>query len=113
MSDNMRQKRPRRKGGIGSRVWSILNTIISSIFLTISVLLILVALSEILVYLIDTGVNRSGTYLDWWGGPLVIFLSSLPFLAFHLALRLNLLSRLRGRMRKKAPPKKIDTIDLD
>jgi hypothetical protein len=112
MSKRIEQGRPRSKGGFGSRFWYWVNLIVSSIFLTISVLLVLVAVAEVLVYLIDAG-NRSGTYLDWWRGPMIIFLSSLPFMVVHLVLRLNLISRLKDRIRSKAPPKKIETIDLE
>ncbi len=112
MKKRMMKGGPRRKGGFRSRFWYWMNLIVSSIFLTISVLLVLVAVAEVLVYLIDTG-NRSGTYLDWWRGPMIIFLSSLPFMVVHLLLRFNLFSRLSNRIRSKTPPKKIETIDLD
>jgi hypothetical protein len=113
MSNRINHGRPRRRGGFASKFWNFVNNIVSSIFLTISVLLVLVALAEVFVYLIDAGVNRSGTYLDWWRGPLIIFFSAIPFLGVHLILRFNLISRLRNRIRRKAPPKKIETIDLD
>ena len=112
MSKRIGQGDPRRRRGFRSRFWYWINLIVSSIFLTIAVLLVIVAAAEILVYMIDSG-NRSGTYLDWWRGPMIIFLSSLPFLAIHMVLRLNLISRLKNRIRSKAPPKKIETIDLD
>jgi hypothetical protein len=112
MSKRIKQGGPRSRGGFRSRFWYWVNLVVSSIFLTVAVLLALVAVAEVLVYLIDAG-SRSGTYLDWWRGPMIIFFSSLPFLAIHLVLRFNLISRLNNRIRSKAPPKKIETIDLD
>ena len=47
--------------------------------MTTGVFLILLALGEIVVFLIDSITNGNDSYLDWWSTPLMMVIMSLPF----------------------------------
>jgi hypothetical protein len=59
--------------------WKALATFLSGIFMTLAVFLLLMAVSEVLVYLIDSIMNGNESYLDWWSTPLMMVIVSLPF----------------------------------
>ena len=116
MPVRIRFGRPGKKTGRGSRIWSILRAILSGIFLTSAILLVLVAVSELIVYFIDVVIMGNETYMDWGRAPLIIFLASLPLFVIYLLLNLDRFkfgSRLIRRFRTSKPPKEVETIDLD
>jgi hypothetical protein len=84
--------------------------------MTLAILLVLLSISELFVMLLDRSILDNVYYLDWTRGPLIIFLSSIPFFILYLLLNLDRFkwtAPIRKRFRTSKPPEKIETIDLD
>ncbi|MGA1819800.1 MAG: hypothetical protein ACMUHU_02205 [Thermoplasmatota archaeon] len=116
MGPRIRFGRPKKRGRKRSSIWSILNTFLSGILMTTGMLLLLLSLSELIVYFIDVVIKKNKTYMDWGRAPLIIFLSSIPFFILYLILnlqRFKFTAKLRNRFRSSKPPEKIETLDLD
>ncbi|MGA1793266.1 MAG: hypothetical protein ACMUHM_04895 [Thermoplasmatota archaeon] len=116
MGPRIKFGRPKKRGKKRSSIWSILNTILSGIMMTTGMLLLLLSLSELIVYFIDVVLKKNETYMDWGRAPLIIFLSSIPFFIIYLILniqRFKFTAKLLKRFRSSKPPEKIESIDLD
>jgi len=116
MVPRIRFGRPKKRGRKHTSFWSILNTILSGVMMTTGMLLLLLSISELIVYFIDVVVKNNETYMDWGRAPFIIFLSSLPFFILYLLLnlrRFKVSAKLLKRFKTSKPPEKIETIDLD
>ncbi len=78
----------RRRGRKEIDPWKFLSSAVSGIFMTIGVFLLLLALAEIIVYLIDSILNGNESYLDWWSTPLMMVLMSIPFFLAYIFVNL-------------------------
>jgi hypothetical protein len=113
------------RGGRGKKLldpWRLLSNILSGIFMTLGVFLILMAIAEIIVYLIDSVINGNESYLGWWSTPFLMILVSLPFFLGYLVVNLNrfrfyhrIREKLAFRMpdRERKDPRRMDKIELD
>ena len=79
-------RRRRRKPLDG---WRILSSILSAVFMTLGLFLILMAVAEVLVYAIDASSNGTESYQGWWSTPLLMVLMSIPFFIGFLIVNLN------------------------
>jgi ABC-type arginine/histidine transport system permease subunit len=82
---------PARYGRRRKRVdpWKLLQTLLSGIFMTIAIFLILTAIGELIVLLIDSRSSGPGTYQDWWSTPLMMVIASLPFFLGYFLINLS------------------------
>jgi len=116
MVPRIRFGRSKKRGRKRHTPWSILNTFLSGVMMTTGLLLLLLSLSELIVYFIDVVVKDNETYMDWGRAPLIIFLSSIPFFILYILLnlqRFKFTAKMLKRFRSSKPPEKIETIDLD
>jgi hypothetical protein len=99
-----------------SKLWSIARAILSGIFLTLAILLVLLAIAELWVAFLDRTVQDNTFYYDWGRAPLIIFLASIPFFIIWIVLNLDrfkFTKFLTKKFKTSKPPEKIETIDLD
>jgi len=99
-----------------TKALNIARSILSGIFMTLAILLVLLSVSELFVMFLDRSILDNTHYLDWTRGPFIIFLSSIPFFIFYILLNLDRFRWSKGVLKKfrtSKPPKKIETIDLD
>jgi len=116
MVPRIRFGRPKKRRRKHSSVWHIFNIILSGITMTTGLLLLLLSISELIVYFIDVVVKNNETYMDWGRAPFIIFLSSIPFFILYILLnlyRFKFSAKMLKRFRSSKPPEKIETIDLD
>jgi len=100
--------------------WAILSSFLSFVFITIGVFLIFLAISEVIVYLVDSLFNGNSSYVDWWSTPLIMLVSSLPFFLGYLLVNLNRIPyyrRLKGQISipsyLKRPDDDLDDLEID
>ncbi len=102
--------------------WMIISAILSGVFMTIGVFLVLMSLTEILVYVIDSIKNGSESYQGWWSTPLLMLLVSIPFFLGYLIVNLNrfrLYHVVKGKIsinmpkREERGGKRMEKIELD
>ena len=111
----------RRRGRIEIDPWKLLSSAVSGIFMTVGVFLLLLAVAEILVYLIDSFNNGNESYLDWWSTPLMMVLMSIPFFLAYIFINLPRYAfyrKLRDSIRVPGMPREsrdrsMDKIELD
>jgi uncharacterized BrkB/YihY/UPF0761 family membrane protein len=112
----------RRRGRKALNLWSILSAILSAVFMTVGIFLILMAFAEVLVYGIDSLINGNESYQNWWSTPLLMVLVSVPFFLGYFVVNLNRFAfyhRLRQSLSFNMPREKrrkgegMDKIELD
>lgn len=99
-----------------SKIWSIARAILSGIFLTLAIFLVILSISELWVSFLDRTILDNTIYYDWTRAPLIIFLSSIPFFIIWFLLNLDrfkFTKFITKRFKTSKPPEKIETIDLD
>jgi len=69
--------------------WRVLYSILSGIFMTVGLFLILMAVGEVIVYLIDVVIMKNTGYMNWWSTPLMMVIVSLPFFLGYMVVNLN------------------------
>ncbi|MBN1539894.1 MAG: hypothetical protein JW939_07100 [Candidatus Thermoplasmatota archaeon] len=116
MASKSRSGRPKGRSPKRSGFLHILNVIFSGLTLTIGILLVLLAASELLVFLIDRIILGNDNYYDWGRAPMIIFLSSIPFFVAYILLnlyRFKFAAFIFKRFRTSKPPDTVETIELD
>lgn len=93
-----------------------LRTFLSAVFITVAILLLLLAAGEAFVFLIDVAKYGSDTYVDWFRTPLIML--SLAFVSLLLCLLMNVhrtswYPKLKEKLKITRPPKDIEPIELD
>lgn len=105
-----RGRPPRRR----SRLIMLIRSILSGVFMTAGFLLVLWAIGELFVRLIDG--SGGGTYIDWGMVPIILALSSLPCFILYMIInydRIGWIQLVLSKFRKEKAPKEIETVELD
>ncbi|MEA3559571.1 MAG: hypothetical protein U9R75_09990 [Candidatus Thermoplasmatota archaeon] len=98
-----------------SRLVLMLRSILSGLVMTTAVFLILWALGELFVRLLN-GKSAGGAYTDWGMVPLVFVLASIPFFILYIIVnydRIGVIQRVIERLHKEKAPKEIEIVELD
>jgi hypothetical protein len=98
-----------------SRLVLVIRSVLSGLFMTTAVFLILWALGELFVRLLD-GKSAGGAYTDWGMVPLVFVLASIPFFILYIVInydRIGLIQKVLARLHKEKAPREIEIVELD
>ena len=69
--------------------WQFFKSVLSGIFMTVAVFLILTALGEFIVLLFDLRHTNPGAYQDWWSTPLMMIIAAIPFLLAYFVVNIS------------------------
>ncbi|MFO8051934.1 MAG: hypothetical protein R6V01_09605 [Thermoplasmatota archaeon] len=89
-------------------------SLFSGVFMTAGIFLVLWALGELFVRLLDG--KNSGSYIDWGMVPVLLALASIPFFILYIVInydRIRLTRALLDRIGKDKAPREIETVELD